>query len=51
MEHITVTDLGDNKVKLVPDKGYKLLDKRNDKTYSEAVIKKDLMKYFVAVEV
>lgn len=50
MEHITVIELGNNKVKLVPDEGYKLLDKRSDKIYSEAVIKRNLMKYFVAIE-
>ena len=50
MEHITVKDLGNGKIKLTPDEGYLLKDTRTDKLHSEVVIKKDFMKFFVAVE-
>ena len=48
MEHIIVTNLDDDMVRLVPETGYRLVDTRNNKYYSEAVINKRFMKYFVA---
>lgn len=50
MEHITVIELGNDKVKLTPDEGYLLKDTRTDKIHSEVVVKRSLMKYFVAIE-
>jgi len=50
MDHITVKDLGNGSVKLIPDEGYLLKDTRTDKIHSEVVIKKSLMKYFIAIK-
>jgi len=49
MEHITVLDLGNDMVKLIPYKNYMLLDSRTKRLYSEAIIKDKDMKYFSAV--
>ena len=49
MEHITVIDLGNDMVKLIPFTNYMLLDSRTKRLYSEAIIKDKDMKYFSAV--
>ena len=49
MEYITVIDLGNEMVKLMPYTNYMLLDSRTKRLYSEAIIKEDNMKYFSAV--
>ena len=50
MEHIIVINLGDDTVRLVPEVGYRLVDTRNNKYHSEAVINKRHIKYFIAEE-
>ena len=50
MEHIIVTIIDDDTVRLVPEVGYRLVDTRNNKYHSEAVINKKHMKYFKAEE-
>lgn len=49
MEHITIVELENGLVKLIPEIGYKLLDKRDNETYSEAVIKENQKKWFEAI--
>ena len=49
MEYITVIDLGNEMVILMPYTNYMLLDSRTKRLYSEAIIKEDNMKYFSAV--
>lgn len=49
MEYITVIDLGNNMVKLIPYTNYMLLDSRTKRLYSEAIINNKDMKYFSAV--
>jgi hypothetical protein len=48
MEHIIVTELGNNMVRLVAEKGYRLKDKRTDMYHSEAVVRRENMRFFVA---
>lgn len=49
MEHVTVIDLGNGMVKLIPYTNYMLLDSRTKRLYSEAIINNKDMKYFSAV--
>lgn len=51
MEHITIIDLGNDMVKLIPDKGYILKDSRSSKTYTEAVVENKEKRFFSAVEI
>lgn len=48
IEHVTITPQEDNMYYLLPDEGYMLLNKRNQRKYSEAITD-DLSKW-VAVE-
>ena len=48
MEHIIVTDLGNNTVRLVAEEGYRLKDKRTDMYHSEAVVRSGNIRIFVA---
>lgn len=47
MENVTITDVGDGYYKIKPDRGFKLLNKENKKSYSSAVTNK--INLFVAV--
>ena len=38
MEHVTIVQIGDNNVKMIPEQGYKLADKFGN-VYSEVVCK------------
>ena len=46
MEHITQKDLENGMVILTPDDGYMLYDARTQKIHSEAVVKKEYVRYF-----
>ena len=37
-------------VKLIPDDGYRLFDRRSNKTYVEAIVEKKETKFFEAIE-
>ena len=50
MEHITIVELGNEMVRLIPDHGYRLYNIRSNKYYSEAVVKESEKKYFRAEE-
>ena len=49
MEYMTIIDLGNDMVKLIPYTNYMLLDSRTKRLYSEAIIKDKDIKYFSAV--
>ena len=49
MEYITIIDLSNDMVKLIPYTNYMLLDSRTKRLYSEAIINNKDMKYFSAV--
>lgn len=48
MEHITVTELENGMVRLVPDDGYRLFCTSTCLYYSQAVIKEKDKRFFVA---
>ena len=47
-ENIIVTDLGNGYVRLVASPGYELVIKRNNQVVSEAVVKPENVKDFIA---
>lgn len=49
MEHVTIIHLDGDLVKLIPDTGYRLKDKRSNILYSEAVVEQKKAKWFEAV--
>ena len=49
MQHITITNLDNGYVSLVPDKGYKLFNSAINAFYSEAVVKPEKVSDFSAV--
>lgn len=49
MEHIIVTDLDNGYKKLVPEEGYRLLNKYTQAYYTEAIVKNT--KPYVAVKI
>jgi hypothetical protein len=51
MEHVTITNLGNEIVRLTPDNGYQLYDDRTQRTYSDAVVKESDVKHFRAVKI
>ena len=51
MDHITVITVSEKIVKLIPDAGYRLLDERDNRQYSEAVIKTTDARFFKAVAI
>lgn len=53
MEHIIVEQIDNVYVKISPEKGYVLHNKKDDADYSEAIIKNRFAnnKYWIAVEV
>ena len=51
MEHITIKQLDGDYIRLTPDEGYLLYDKRTKNTYSVAEIHSKDKKYFKAIEV
>jgi len=51
MEHITIKQLDGDYIRLTPDEGYLLYDKRTRNTYSVAEIHSKNKKYFKAIEV
>lgn len=51
MEHITQKDLENGMVMLTPDDGYMLFDERTQKRHSEAVVKKEYVRYFNAMPI
>ena len=48
MEHIIITHLSDGMVRLVAEEGYRLKDKRTDRYHSEAIVKEEDARFFVA---
>lgn len=48
MEHITIIDIDETYVKLVPDEGYKLYNKQLNVYVSEAVIRRDHLEDYLA---
>ena len=48
MEHIIVTHLENNMVRLVAEEGYRLKDKRTDLYHTEAIVSEKNMRFFVA---
>ena len=50
MEHITIEELSDKIVRLIPDSGYVLYNRKTKKRYSEAVIERESIKYFTAIK-
>ena len=48
MEHIIITQLGDGMVRLVAEEGYRLKDKRTDMYHSEAEVRRENMRFFIA---
>jgi len=48
MEHIIVTHLENDMVRLVAEEGYRLKDTRTNRFYSEAVVKEKDMRFFLA---
>ena len=51
MEHITQKDLENGMVMLTPDDEYMLFDERTQKMHSEAVVKKEHVRYFNAMPI
>lgn len=51
MEHVTIIELDNGMVKLIPDKDYKLRNKFTDRYYSVAEINRVDMKWFEAVPI
>jgi len=49
MQHITITNLDNGYVSLVPDKGYRLFSKATNAFYSEAVVKPEKVNDFSAI--
>ena len=49
MEHVTIVQIGDNNVKMIPEQGYKLADKFGN-VYSEVVCKKSEICDFSVIE-
>ena len=47
MEHMIITDLENNMVNVVPDQGYKLVGIKTENKHYEAVINRELLKYFI----
>lgn len=50
MEHITIIELGNELFKLIPESGWVLYNKVSRTRHSEAVVKEERIKDFVAVE-
>lgn len=50
MEHITITEIDENFVKLTPDEGYKLYNKATRTFHSEAVAKRENVNHYVAIQ-
>ena len=51
MEHVIITEMGDDFLQLTPEAGYKLYNEAVQRYYSEAVVKKDAVDRFAAVKV
>ena len=48
MEHIIVTELSNEMVRLVPEAGYRLFCKTTCLYYGTAIVKKSYMRFFLA---
>lgn len=48
MEHVTIVPIGDNNVKMIPDKGYKIAN-YNGNTFSVVICSKSDIKNFKVV--
>lgn len=48
MEHVTITELGNGMVRLVPNEGYRLFCTTTCLYYGEAVVKEKDAKFFIA---
>lgn len=49
MEHITIIDIDETYVKLVPDEGYKLYNTKLNIYVSEAIIKREHLNDYIAI--
>lgn len=49
MEHITIKELGDNRVRLKGEKGYKVYDKQTGRKFSEVECDKSELNRYCAI--
>lgn len=50
MEHIRIIELDEEQVKLIPDEGYMLYNTLTERVYSDAIVNRDKIKFFIAIE-